>query len=107
MPNQTVWAPDANPFDGGQPTKVLGECVHGQLHCVDTGCTDHSCADAGDQCMPSQPVPESCDGLDNDCNGKVDDHACALGSNHYCCDEGFGFFYCEPDTTYGTCVLAN
>ena len=87
----TFWPADANPFeagaDGGYPiTQVLGECVHGNETCVDTNCGPHGCADAGDQCFPSQPTPEKCDGKDNDCNGKIDDHACAsTPSSPYCC----------------------
>jgi len=106
MPKQSEWG-DANPFEGGTPTKILGECVHGQLHCID----------GGDTCFPSQPTSEAqqygagCDGLDNDCNGVVDDHACSdsFDSQYgyiYCCDEGYGF-YCEDSTSYGTCHLAN
>ncbi|HEY1956403.1 MAG TPA: MopE-related protein [Polyangiaceae bacterium] len=110
MPAQSVWPPDANPFDGGSPTKVLGECIHGQLHCED----------GGDKCYPSQPTPEvqnggyGCDGLDNDCNGVVDDHACSDSidkqySQDYCCYDGFSY-WCDTAANKGnyvSCVLAN
>ena len=86
LPEGSTWAPDANPFDGGTPTEILGECIHGNLTCVASDCDEHSCKDAGDQCFPSQPAAETCDGKDNDCNGLVDDHACASQpSNPYCC----------------------
>jgi hypothetical protein len=111
----TKWAPDANPFDGGQPTQILGECIHGQLHCAGN-------PDGGTACGPSQPGTEvqqygyGCDGLDNDCNGKFDDHACSdqydkqLG-NDYCCTDGY-FFNCAPASEvdagyYTSCTLAN
>ena len=112
VPNQTQWAPDANPFDGGQPTKVLGECVHGQLHCVD----------GGEKCFPSQPGLEvqqygaGCDGLDNDCNGVIDDHACSDSfslqySETYCCYDGtFDYYECvtqADQVNYTSCHLAN
>jgi hypothetical protein len=112
MPNQSTWPPDANPFEGGTPAKILGECRHGQLHCVD----------GGEKCFPSQPGTEvqnyggGCDGLDNDCNGVVDDHACSDSFDKqygydYCCTDGY-FYNCDSanyvDAGYYTsCVLAN
>ena len=71
---------------------------------------------------PSQPGTEvqqygyGCDGLDNDCNGKFDDHACSdqydkqLGYD-YCCTDGY-FYECvdksQVDSGYYTsCKLAN
>ncbi len=114
MPAQSTWPDGGNPFeagpDGSLITHVFGECVHGNLTCVDTSCGPHGCADAGDQCFPSQPTTETCDGLDNDCNGAVDDHACkGQGNLKYCCTDGF-FFECDtqadiPDWT--SCKLAN
>lgn len=121
MPNGSMWAPDANPLeagpDGAVQKKVLGECLHGNLTCVDSNCGPHGCADAGDQCFPSQPTSEvlpfgdGCDGKDNDCNGVIDDHACSDSQDVadgyiYCCDFGGGFFGCE-DTMSAGCKLAN
>jgi len=120
MPNGSMWAPDANPFEGGTPTHVLGECVHGNLTCVATGCGEHGCADAGDVCFPSQPQPETqqfgagCDGLDNDCNGIIDDHACAdtddvQFGDIYCCNDGT-FYECDTkadESFWTSCTLAN
>jgi len=112
MPEGSTWAPDANPLeagaDGAVQTQVLGECVHGNLTCVDYGCTDHSCADAGDQCMPSQPTTEVCDGKDNDCNGQVDEHSC-VGQYYTCCCSSGTYHACLPCnyTQYGyTCYDA-
>ncbi len=99
----STWAADANPFeagpDGGRITQVLGECLNGNLTCVDTNCDQHSCKDAGDQCLPSAPAAtETCDGKDNDCNGKVDDHACATSS-----DVQFAETLCCHSGTYFVC----
>jgi len=113
MPANSTWPPDANPFEGGQPFKIFGECVHGNMGCVDYNCGEHSCEDAGDKCFPSQPTPESCDGLDNDCNGTIDDHACkGQGTFKYCCDDGFNFFECVDQSEvdggfWQNCKLAN
>jgi len=125
MPNQSLWAPDANPFeagpDGARITKVLGECVHGNLACVATNCGEHGCADAGDQCFPSQPTSETqqygegCDGLDNDCDGIIDDHSCADSfdqqyNQNYCCNDGYGDYFCTTQSdsvNYTGCILAS
>ena len=108
---------DGNPFEAGADGTSSVTCVHGDLTCVATNCDEHSCKDGGDKCFPSQPTTEvqhygdGCDGLDNDCNGVIDDHACSDTCDKqngyiYCCDEGYGF-YCENSTSYGTCQLAN
>ena len=95
----STWDPDANPLeagaDGGKDPRVRGECLHGNLACVDSNCGPHGCADAGDQCKPSQPGIESCNGKDDDCNGQIDDHACA--------NNPYGDYYCCTYLTYGYC----
>jgi hypothetical protein len=106
----SMWPADANPFEGGKPTLILGACANGNLTCVDTACDEHGCKDAGDQCMPTQPAPETCDGLDNDCNGQTDEHSCstAPAGNQFCCTSGT-YHTCAPSyyTTYGyTCYDA-
>ena len=81
---------------------------------------DHGCADAGDQCFPSQPTPETqqfgagCDGLDNDCNGIDDDHACADSddvqfNDSNSCHHTYNEYFCTDlaDTTGLTCIKAN
>ncbi len=111
----TKWPADASPFDGS-PSIVLGECLHGQLACAGN-------PDGGTVCQPSQPGTEvqqygaGCDGLDNDCNGKIDDHACSdtfdtQNGYTYCCNDGYGYFSCvspsQVDAGYYTsCTLAN
>ena len=61
-----------------------GACQGG--HCVLTGCYGgffdaNQIPDDGCECSPSVPPDEVCDGLDNDCNGTVDDGmaGCAAG----------------------------
>jgi hypothetical protein len=65
---------------GGTPcdTAMPGVCAAGLSECV-TGTTL--------RCRPSiNPSPEVCDGLDNDCNGMVDDNAAC--PQHLVCDRG-------------------
>jgi hypothetical protein len=106
----SVWPADANPFEGGKPTQILGECLNGNLSCVGSGCDEHGCKDAGDICTPTQPAPETCDGKDNDCNGQTDEHSCSTApvGSQFCCTSGT-YHTCAPSyyTTYGyTCYDA-
>jgi hypothetical protein len=83
--------------DGAVP---VGECLN----------STSSCDDGGLDCPPSDPTPEKCDNKDNDCNGLIDDHACASSSGSpYCCHYSSSFF-CAPSyyTQYSfyTCVNA-
>ncbi len=91
-----TWPADANPFDGSI-TKILGQCVHGNMTCVATNCSEHSCADAGDVCFPTQPTTETCNGIDDNCNGQVDEKTCLLGGP-YCCG------YVSGGKNYGFCT---
>jgi hypothetical protein len=97
----SVWPPDANPFEGGKPTKILGECLHGQLSCSNSGCGEHGCTDAGDICTPSQPAAtETCNGKDDNCNGVVDEHSCTSSYDvqygyTFCCNFGGSYYGCE------------
>jgi hypothetical protein len=102
IPDGSTWPPDANPFEGGKPTLILGACQSGNLQCIDSDCTEHYCADAGDQCFPSQPVPEICDGIDNNCNGIIDENSCATTT-----DVQFGETYCCVDISYPTDVFCD
>jgi hypothetical protein len=98
----SVWPADANPFEagpdgGGQITQILGECVHGNLTCVASNCDAHSCKDAGDQCFPTQPTTESCNGKDDNCNGTIDEGSCLTypaGYNWCCAYSNNTYAYC-------------
>lgn len=58
---------DVAPEDGG-----LGECKAGTTTCIDAAVT----------CVSNlQPTTEVCDGLDNDCNGEVDDEFEGIGGS--------------------------
>ena len=89
--------PMAGPCDTGQP----GLCADGHLSC-----------DANNECLPNAaPESELCDGLDNDCDGTVDnlvegaDEPCATGQpgicavgHRVCVDARFA---CQPDALPG------
>ncbi len=99
MPDGSAWPPEASLLDTTNPTVILGACQNGNLACIDTDCNQHFCADAGDQCQPTLPVPESCNGLDDDCNGLIDEKSCtSFPGETYCCS------YTEGSMTYGFCT---
>jgi len=98
MDDGSVWPADANPFEGGNPQQILGECVHGNLTCVATNCDEHGCKDAGDQCFPKQPTTESCNGKDDNCNGTIDEGSCLTyptGYNWCCAYSNNTYAYCN------------
>ena len=67
-----------------------GQCANGSL----------ACEDGGPVCAPSAPSAETCDGVDNDCNGDVDDHACVGQKTAiYCCQ--------NTSSTYGCTATPN
>jgi len=78
----------------------------------DTACgpgTEVCVNGAFEQCNAPQPSVEKCDGVDNDCNGKVDDgFDCAKGSTDKCgtdvglCD--FGTKLCDATCKWGACL---
>jgi hypothetical protein len=87
----------------------MGRCRPGTAPCVDG--EPGSCSDA------VTPEPEQCDGMDNDCNGLIDDGIecmCQVGSLPRLCYGGpagtggvgtceFGTQECLADGTYGAC----
>ncbi|MCK5796684.1 MAG: hypothetical protein KAI47_05855 [Deltaproteobacteria bacterium] len=71
---------DDNPTDVGNACGLaLGECVPGQNQCVNGKIV---CAGS------VGPKTEVCDGLDNDCNGTVDDNVVGAGATCGTTDEG-------------------
>ena len=65
--------------------------------------SNYVCGDGGLVCPPSAPSTETCDGIDNDCNGVVDDHACAGQKTAvYCCQSSSSSTYgCTATPTDG------
>jgi|GEM_PF-2150801 len=68
----------------GETTCGKGQCQHSEPNCVDG---------MANACDPDQGMtPEVCDGIDNDCNGNIDD---GLGDNTVSCGMGI----CEHEVT--------
>ncbi len=73
-------------------TELLGICQAGTMQCVD-GNADLECV------AVSEPGEEVCDGLDNDCNGEIDNvtgvgDECDTGLDGVCAD---GVLECDPE----------
>jgi hypothetical protein len=70
----------------------------GQGECADTGVL--ACLGGGwiDSCVPGQPSPEVCDGLDNDCDGQTDE---GVGYTYY--RDFDGDTYGDPTVSTQTC----
>lgn len=60
---------------GGCATGGVGICAAGTLQCVAGALT----------CVAPDPQPEMCNGLDDDCNGVVDDGVIDCGAGEICC----------------------
>lgn len=94
------------------------QCTVGKGICQRTGRLECSDDKLSLECSvePGDPEEEICDGLDNDCNGQIDDkhqckcragetQSCYTGSketrNRGVCDDGTQT--CQPDGTWGPC----
>ena len=74
-------------FDSCETDAAVGECAKNK----------YECADGGLVCKTKEPVTELCNGLDDDCDGKLDNQACkGQQTNFYCC--------VQKNTTTGACV---
>ncbi len=76
-------------YGGPSGTEGVGVCRAGTMPCT---AMPGSGVEAWGACVGAVvPSPEICDGLDNDCNGQVDDHV-SDGLGHYtgdaCCQSG-------------------
>ena len=64
--------------------------------------SQYACDDGGLACPASAPSVETCNGLDDDCNGAVDDHACAGQlSSLYCCQSTSNAYACTSTPNDG------
>jgi hypothetical protein len=68
--------------DGGSPK---GECANSTL----------SCTNGVEMCPPKAPTMETCNGKDDNCDGKIDNGACAM-NGPYCCNYQSSHF-CYPN----------
>ena len=95
----TPWSdfPDADLSyyaDAKPPKEIYGACLNGNLSCQDQDCpvtgpnANRVCYDAGPACAPATPIPEVCNGLDDNCNNVIDEGTCDAYKSfneQYCC----------------------
>jgi hypothetical protein len=84
-----------NDCDGTVDDITPEPTVCGTGECASTGVTTCVGGVPGDTCTPGTPSAEVCDGLDNDCNGTVDNGFPNLGTQ---CTDGLG--ECQATGTY-------
>jgi hypothetical protein len=93
-------------FCDGTDTCADGSCGHSGDPCVDSGDDCHdTCDEDTDTCVPGTTPNEVCNGVDDDCDGQVDEGfdvggACTVGVG--ACERG-GHMVCNADGTGVVC----
>ena len=93
---ETVWYPDSDADGFGRDSDATVGCAQPDDHVLDGG----DCDDTAPAVNPG--ADERCDGIDNDCNGTVDEDSAIDTTTFYADDDGDG--YGRDDATTAACA---